>query len=135
MKKALTIQQPFADAIVHGTKRTTNSTQRPPADVLGRTILIHAGEEPHASGITSTDLGGDAWPDARGAIIGIAKLVGYHLETGGCCAPWDMAGDWHWELDKVSALRPVPAKGKLGLWIPETSVLGDVQVQFGEPSP
>ncbi|GHJ34302.1 ASCH domain-containing protein [Streptomyces hygroscopicus] len=133
--KALTVRQPYADAIIHGTKRVENRTQRPPADVLGRLILIHAGLEPHASGVTAADFTDEQWPDVRGAIIGMAKLTGCHLETDGCCVPWGMAGHWHWELDKVSALRPVPAKGKLGLWNPEQSVLGDVQVQFWDPCP
>ncbi|MFH8813047.1 ASCH domain-containing protein [Streptomyces hygroscopicus] len=129
--RALTVRQPFADAIIHGAKRTENRTQRAPRKSLGQTILIHAGKEPHASGVVAADFTHDKWPDTRGAIIGIAKLTGCHPESGDCCVPWGMTGCWHWELSDVTALaKPVPATGMLGLWTPPDDVLAAVQNQL-----
>lgn len=135
--KALTVRWPYSAAIVHGGKTTENRSRPVPPKYLGTTILIHAGKEPHASGITAAELGGADWPDVRGAILSTAQLVSCHRAEGDCCAPW---GDketeetpivWHWQLDDVRPLETaVPATGALGLWPLTGDALYDVQVQF-----
>jgi hypothetical protein len=128
--KALTVRQPYANAIVHGEKRTENRSQR--THYRGA-LLIHAALAPHGSGVASAELGGDGWPDQRGAIIGVAELADCHRATDSCCTPWGFTGYWHWQLGKVTALaQPVPAKGKLGLWTPDDDVLAAVQAQLQE---
>lgn len=135
--RALTVRQPYADAIVHGEKRTENRSKAIPGKYLGTTILIHAGKEPHASGITAADLGSEDWPDVRGAILATARLDSCHRAEGACCAPWGHQETdqtpivWHWQLDDVRPLEtPVPATGALGLWTLKGDALYDVQVQF-----
>ena len=134
--RALTIRQPYADAIVWGAKRVENRS-RPLSDMhLGKMVFIHAALAPHASKVTAADLGLDHAPDVRGAVIGTAVLDSCHQNANGCCAPWGMAGFWHWVLRDVRPLpRPVPAVGMLGLWTPTPDVLHDVQVQFWETTP
>ena len=39
--KALTIKQPWAWAITHGTKRVENRTWKPPFHIIGQRIAIH----------------------------------------------------------------------------------------------
>ncbi|MFF6844638.1 hypothetical protein ACFY8X_38610 [Streptomyces tanashiensis] len=133
--RALTIRQPYADAIVWGTKRTENRSRPIPAAHLGTTILIHAAKAPHASGVVASDFTNATWPDTRSAIIGTAVLDSCHQATDDCCTPWGVVGHWHWQLrDCRPLLRPVPAAGALGLWAPSHDVLYDVQVQFWEPT-
>ncbi|MET9436920.1 hypothetical protein [Streptomyces sp. NPDC006551] len=134
--RALTVRQPYADAIVWGAKRTENRTRPIPAAHLGTTILIHAAKDPHASGVVASDFTSTPWPDTRSAILGTAVLDSYHQAAGDCCTPWGEPDGWHWQLRDVRPLpRPVPASGALGLWTPPVDVLHDVQVQFWEPTP
>lgn len=119
--KALTVRQPFADAIVHGhpthgPKTTENRSKPIPAKYLGTTIIIHAGKDPHPLG---DDVDWEQRPDARMAIIGTVRLIGVHIDNG-CCTPWGMAGYFHWQLADA---RPLPTPnlnvpGQLGLWAP-----------------
>ena len=128
--KALTIRQPWADAIIHGAKRIENRTR--PTKHRGQ-ILIHAGLTGDRAAVLA---GVPVGPDKRGHIIGIAELTGCHPGMG-CCAPWGMMqasrGEppiWHWEMDNVTALTvPVPAKGQLGLWNPTAELLAAIDAQ------
>ncbi|MFI8967010.1 hypothetical protein ACIGO8_33430 [Streptomyces sp. NPDC053493] len=126
--RALTVRQPYADAIVWGGKATENRGRPVSGMHLGTTILIHAGKELHASKVTAADLELPHAPDVRGAIIGTAVLDSCHeADPNGCCAPWGMLGFWHWTLRAARPLsRPVPADGALGLWTPTADVVGKV---------
>lgn len=128
--KALTIRQPWTDAVAYGTKRTENRTRR---TTYRGPLLIHAGLA-HDKGAT---LVRDAtWPDQRGHILATAQLIGCHqANTTGplCCAPWGFPDAWHWELADIHALaQPIPAKGQLGLWTPPGEIVLDVLAD-GEP--
>jgi hypothetical protein len=110
--RAITSQQPWAWAIIHGGKdienRTTIGTWRP---AIGQRIAIHAGQrwsdrgpqfEPlldaWRSWVTNEASGMQGWCVLRrdslaielGAIIGTAELVDVH-PAAGCCAPWGEA--------------------------------------------
>lgn len=128
--RALTIRQPYADAIVHGhplrgMKRTENRSRPIPGKYVGETILIHAGKAPHPQA--------EIWgprPDVRSAILATARLASCHLDTDGCCGPWGMRDYFHWQLEDVQPLtEPVPATGQLGLWTPPPAVLDAVNAQ------
>lgn len=130
--QALTIWQPWADAIAHGSKRTENRPWPAPPAVLGQDIAIHAGRtldweaEPPP---------GCAWPGlpaaarVRGAVIAVARLTGCHGPgcTAGPCSPWAAAGQFHWQLDQVRPLAdPVPARGYQRLWTLSPALAGSV---------
>lgn len=121
--KTLTIKQPWADAITHGTKRTENRTWT--TKYRGQ-ILIHAGTAYDPMGrfiITDRDAL-NSWPDTRKAIIAVAELVDVHAAADGCCAPWGEPNVYHWQLADVTALpEPVPCNGRLGLWTPASDIL------------
>jgi len=122
--RALTIRQPWADAITHGTKRTENRTRR---TTYRGPILIHAGLTGDRAAVLA---GVPVGPDKRGHVIGTAQLVGCHQATDGCCPEWGFPNCWHWELADVQALtQPVPAKGQLGLWNPPAELLAAVRDQ------
>lgn len=118
--RALTIRQPWADAIAHGTKRIENRTRPAPAKHLGTRIYLHAGAAYDSMArllIDREELA--AWPDERKALIAVATLVGSHRETGGCCAPWGEHDTHHWELADVTPLpQPLSMPGALGFWTP-----------------
>jgi hypothetical protein len=137
--RALSIRQPWADAIVHGTKRTENRTRPAPDKHVGTRILIHtsllgdrAAILPFGYNTARRD-----WPAARGAIVGAATLTGCHRDAG-CCTPWGQRSGarpvYHWQLTDVVALgQPVPAKGALGFWTPGPDALAAVyrQIEVG----
>lgn len=127
--KALTVKQPWAGAITHQTKRVENRTWKAPAKHHGTRILIHAGTKP------------DKWAivygphlDVYGAIVAVAHLTGCHWsDDGRCCGPWGEEHIYHWALADVVALpQPVPAKGALGFWTPDTDALAAVRAQLPE---
>lgn len=131
--KAITVRQPYADAIAHGSrsygrKLTENRTR--PTQHRGP-VLIHAGLAEYQGAVLVRD---HDWPDVRGAVIAVAEIVGCHqANTDGplCCAPWGFPDHWHWELDHVRPLpKPVPARGQLGLWTPPADVLAAVEAQY-----
>ncbi|MQY14985.1 hypothetical protein SRB5_51620 [Streptomyces sp. RB5] len=110
--RALTIRQPWADAIAHGAKRVENRTWT--TDYRGP-LLIHAGAQ-WAEHVWGPSDG----PDVRSAVLAVATLTDIHPSRR-CCDPW---GEWqpnvhHWVLTDVRTLaRPVPATGRLSLWTP-----------------
>lgn len=136
--KALTVRQPWADAIVHvdhhrwGRKSIENRPWPVPPALLGTRFLIHAGKTADRTAVLAGVLPG---PDTRGAIIGSALLKSYHLAGVAChlygCGPWANPEVYHWVLADITALPdPVPAKGALGFWTPPADVLAAVQQQL-----
>jgi hypothetical protein len=124
--KALTIRQPWADAIAHQTKRTENRTWKTAYRGL---VLIHAGaaHDPRAA------IYGPR-PDVRSAVLAIARIADCHYsEDGKCCGPWGEENVYHWTLGNLSTLpEPVPCKGRLGLWTPPADVITAVLKQERE---
>ncbi|OKJ45971.1 hypothetical protein AMK27_40010 [Streptomyces sp. CB02009] len=73
--RAFTARQPYADVIVLGTKRCENRSRPIPRAAVGASILIHAAQQSHSSGVTAAGLEGHAWPDTRGADLAIKSLT------------------------------------------------------------
>ena len=113
--RILSIQQPWAWAIIHGPKRIENRSWGTSYRGL---LLIHAG-------VSRSRLGdyGNGEPAAKrlafGAIIGVCELVD--------CVPYEdlpgkvrigrfAEGPWCWLLDDVRAVPPIPLKGRMGLF-------------------
>lgn len=133
---ALTVRQPWANAIAYGTKRVENRGWMLPERVVGQLIAIHAGKG-HDMGVAAPP--GCSWPEADlplGAVVAVAEVIGcHHADTcvGGAttdelgtrghlwCSPWAVRGQFHIELASVRPLPdPVPCRGMLGLWrLPE----------------
>lgn len=150
--KALTVQQPWAWAIVHGGKDVENRTR---AWSYRGPLAIHAGGRESRRGVESPLVQramGDAMRADRmpidlvfGAIIGVVDLVDVHLAqpsdmldrpgTQACCgSPWGEVAYQgernlvHLELANPRPLEvPIPCKGRLGLWTPPAEVLEQLQ--------
>ena len=145
LTKALTIRDPWAQAIIHGPKRIENRGQRLDS-MLGERVAIHV----------SKTIDKDAWHYATavlgskppwseyiahedlshpGHIIGSVRLIGYcdargdeidHVQAtfterwhGG--APCPTTSEWWqgpvgWLLDDVVVYEPAPARGMPGFW-------------------
>lgn len=124
--KALTIRQPWADAIAHGTKRVENRSWKLPAKHHGARILIHAGAQLDKQAIVyGPNL------DIFSAIIAVATITDCrYSDDGQCCGPWGDENVYHWTLADVRALaEPVPCKGRLGLWNPAEDIAAAVTDQ------
>jgi hypothetical protein len=121
--KALTVRQPWADAIVHLGKDVENRSWR--TNYKGM-VLIHASakrdRDPH--GLLAELMPRppsqavlDQLP--TGCVIGVADLFDYVRDSE---SKWASKGQWHWRLRNVRAIRPVPCAGQLGLWTPSAAL-------------
>lgn len=140
--KALTVQQPWAWAIVHGGKDVENRTQ---AWSYRGPLAVHAGQRLSERGRESplvVRAVGDAMRRDTvvrfdyGAVIGVVDLVDVHSSVtcidaeGAMCSPWaefqyDEHGGRrrrdlvHLVLEHPRPLaEPIPCKGRLGLAVP-----------------
>lgn len=129
--QALTIRQPYANAVVRGTKtienRSRNTNMRGP-------VLIHA-----AGALHEHFRGTDPGLFVRSAIVGQVNVIDSHeaatcgfgcLAGGGFVAGVDpvdpaKASPWHWVLaDAVEFRNPIlDVRGALGFWKPSEFVL------------
>lgn len=145
--RALTVRQPYSDAIAFGAKRVENRTRPLPRKHIGVPVLLHAGKDPHDSGITAADLAKATWcdigqwTDTRSAILAVIRFKGSHrcADVHWCCKPWGQVETtqhpevWHWEIEHVERLaEPVPATGALSFWTPKDNVLDAVRAQIGQ---
>lgn len=147
--KALTVQQPWAWAIVHGGKTVENRTQ---AWKYRGPLAIHAGQRDSARGWQQIGdlLGGPIGAAAErarsgattyGAIIGVVQLVDVHRAatnlgdlTPCCDSEWaeqeyeEHGGATrrdvvHLVLEDPRPVDPIPCTGRLGLWTPTQDIL------------
>lgn len=120
--KALTVKQPWADAIVSWGKDVENRSR---ATKYRGQIYIHAGKawdkDAPAPIFKITGL----LPIASlcaGMVIGTVEIIDCHHaddcgDTAGFCSPWAMDHHYHWVLANPRPLAcPFPEKGKLGIW-------------------
>ena len=118
--RVLSIRPAFARSIVMGEKDVENRSWLPPPTLIGDWFVIHASEKlldedieycrqrlKETSGFTKEKI-------VRGAIVGIARLASC---TQASESRWYWPGNIAWNIDDAIALkRPIPLKGKLGLW-------------------
>lgn len=116
MIRCLTVQQPWAWAIIHGQKRCENRAW--PTKYRGP-LLIHAGKSRDAVDEYNTDHVGLDDDDklAFGAIIGIVDLVDC-VELANVGPEHDdyATGPWCWILANPRPVEVTACKGALGLW-------------------
>ncbi|WP_438297747.1 hypothetical protein [Streptomyces sp. HUAS TT7] len=114
--RALTIYQPWADAIVHLRKDVENRSWLTPYTGL---LLIHSAQRADQAALKEApqDL-----PGIRGAVIAVARLTGCH-QCDGTCSTWAEPGLWHWTFTDVTALTsPVACPGARKLWTPSNTL-------------
>ncbi len=113
----LSVMQPYAAAIIAGIKPVENRTWAPPAWLLGRRFLIHAGlGEKYLDDLHAMLKVRQNWPRGprrfkRGVILGHCRLVRWVPVTErpvGC--PWSF-GPVCWVLDDPVAIEPIEWRG------------------------
>jgi hypothetical protein len=144
--RALTVRQPWAWAIIHGGKDVENRTRNIAGAYRGP-IAIHAGLAPFeqhnmASEAHKAAHGSEVPTEiVFGAVIGVVDLVEVHhadkdgLHCSGLgdrdawwCSPWADVAAWHLRLSNPRRLaKPIPAKGRLGLWTLPDDVAAEVE--------
>jgi hypothetical protein len=115
--KALSIKNPWAWWIVHGGKDVENRTWK--TNYRGR-LLIHVSSRLDNSAFYNYPIFySSQYPHYEykkhcGMIIGTVELYDCIENSESKWAEPDM---WHWLLrNPISFEKPIPAKGKLGLW-------------------
>lgn len=158
--RCLTVQQPWAWAIMHGGKTIENRTQL--WSYRGK-LAIHAGARASDRGLydprileafTASPLDSrDRWTTLQSdmmrrlefaAILGVADLVDVHPDAG-CCRPWGESAYiehggrhrqhiTHLVLENPQPLaEPIPYRGALGLWIPPPDITEHLESALKSP--
>lgn len=138
--KALTLWQPWAWAICHLKKDVENRAWRPPDNLIGKRLAIHAGkrlDEQAASDIrvmvrASSMLGLPDVPHefTHGAIVATVRLAGF-FDPENEPVGWHNKGSYGWFLDELIVLpEPVPCRGAQGLWNVPQDVLDKIRDQL-----
>lgn len=141
--RAITIRQPWAEAVVDGFKPIENRSQGFAKGYRGL-VLIHAGKGWSSRGEHDPRvLAVYPRPPRResvdaGAVLGVADLVDVHPASQ-CCAPWGEetyppanpegrppGRVTHLVLEHPVRIHPVPARGALGLWRPDEDLVLEV---------
>jgi hypothetical protein len=139
--RVLTIRQPYAWAVAVGAKPIENRSW----DTAWRgPLAIHAGQRFERNALAAEPMAGAIreWADAGtvrgvppwqqgGQVIAVADLVDVcsAARTGRACrcGRWALPDLLHWHLEDVVQIRPIPAKGKLGLWVPSPDLAAKVR--------
>lgn len=131
--RALTLWQPWAFAIAHLGKDVENRTWKPPGDIQGQRIAIHAGKRIDWDATWALHAEGHSIPlkPITGAVVAVATVSGFVTENHGTRrrSPW-FAGAYGWCLDDVIVLPdPVVCRGAQRLWALPSEVEGQVLTQ------
>ncbi|HTW17056.1 MAG TPA: hypothetical protein VMF51_18140 [Nocardioides sp.] len=153
--RAITVQQPWAWAIVRGGKDVENRRNRTglhaavaqfnrPGPIAIHAGLRYAGTDAwnRMRRLSTVDPGfGPGGPGADpawmfGHVLAIATLAGIHtseqcLASGRLCSPWAEDNAAHLQITNVRPLyRPVELRGSQGMWeIKNPSVLSEIRRQ------
>ena len=118
--RGLTINQPFAWAIIIGHKSVENRTWAPPRELLGERIAIHASRrvtDPETKRKIECDHGivipvGLPFGAVIGSVV-ISEIVRESHDR------W-FTGPLAWRLSNPIAIQPIPCRGAQRLWtVPE----------------
>jgi hypothetical protein len=108
--KALTVRQPWAWAITHAGKNIENRDWR--THYRGP-LIIHAAAAMHAAPLPRRLPCRPPDEHVRSALVGIVDLVDVVEES---CSRW-FEGRYGWVFENPRPFRrPIPCKGRLGLW-------------------
>lgn len=141
--KALSIKQPWAEAILQGVKKVENRTWRPKYTLRGP-VIVHAGGQFDRVGydwlvdgeIARERVGrtagpilwrGRLWKDdyRRSAFLGVMEITGFSAPCDSCQhgGLWRDPAQHGWLIGRVVRFaEPISGKGRLGLFEPPAEV-------------
>ena len=133
---ALSLWQPWTEAIFYGPKRVENRSWAPPKTFHGKRLALHTAKKYDD---WSDNFIRALWPefdDAKrfpaGHIVGIVTLTGSRRVREGqpVTDPW-ACGPCAWELaDPVTLAAPIPIRGAQGLWALPPNALASLRDQL-----
>lgn len=129
MIKGLTLWQPWAWAVAYAGKQVENRSWKPPRQLVGEWIAIHAGQRFDRSAVQQIrELGIELAAECsqKGVIVAVARLVGVVEESAD---PW-FVGPVGWVLGEVQAVKPLPCSGSQGLWNLPPDVLAELRLRW-----
>lgn len=156
--KAITLHAPWAWAICYLGKDIENRTWKPPAELIGQRIAIHAGSKSlwkwriwqpvldlwdvidqsctwdkiNRYGSSVDSFRSVKERDRFCSAIVATAVIAEVLPPQDTDAGWHIAGQYGWKLTDVQVLpTPVKCKGKLGFWTVPAEV--ESQMQAGAP--
>lgn len=146
--RALTLWRPYDHAILHGPKPVENRGWPPPAFMLGRDLVLHAGKKFDTEAWNFPE--GYVIPDEADCptgIVGAVSLVGWVKRDGAslswagmnesqaehwASSAWYAPGSYGWLVSDPRPLeQPIPCAGKQGLWLLTSSLERQVEAQIG----
>lgn len=114
--RALSVRPPWSDLIVRHGKDVENRSW---VTSYRGWLYIHSGKSVAPEAYAFAEKLGVFLPPpkelAKGCIIGRAYLA----DISPSDSAWAIEGFHHWHLTWAEEVEPIPAKGRLGLWIPE----------------
>ncbi len=127
--KALTVHQPWAEAIVSGVKPVENRSWPLPRDYIGKPIAIHAGKKYDEEGrdwLRMSGLWSPPWDLVLGAVVGVA-IFGESYRFVQAVEPtrWH-SGPWCWPIRNAVRVDPITCRGAQGLWVLTERVAGEL---------
>jgi hypothetical protein len=132
--KAVTIRQPWAQAILHLGKDVENRSWR----TLHRgPLLIHAASyrELHPREKLSENMSKPPSSESLknlpiGCIVGILDIVGCVRRSK---SKWADTDSWHWLIENPRPIRPATCSRRLGLWTPSAAVMRRLPLWIRKP--
>lgn len=137
--RAISIRQPWCEAVVDGHKPVENRRRGFPARFRG-IVLLHAALSLSMRGAVDPRILALNLPDpddwTTGAVLGHAELVDVHPDVG-CCRPWGESEYLEHDGTRRAVLchliferpvryeHPIRARGRLGLWKPSRELLAE----------
>lgn len=126
MPRVLSVRQPHASAFFYADPRKDVENRRWPTDYRGA-LFIHAAltEDPDWKKSPNADLLSALPADMvarRGVIMGMVQLTGCVRDSD---SRWALPGYHHWVMQYPASFpgRVVEERGRLRLWIPDTTWL------------
>lgn len=119
--RALTVRQPWADAIMLAGKNVENRTWSTPYQGW---VAIHAGGTVDSTAdpdrMPAQPPEWKSWPMPRGVVLGVVWLAGVHRaedHPDAPCSPWAAPTGWHWTLTSPALFGDPPRiRGRQGLF-------------------
>lgn len=129
--RALTLWQPWAQAVILGLKDVENRPWPIPPSFVGQRVAIHAGLRMDRDGfferlaklpaelrneVESKVIGASLHALPLGAILGTVEFGKPQSDASAWTSPW-ATGPWVWPVKAPHRLsEPIPCKGQMGLW-------------------
>lgn len=146
--RAISIKQPWAEAILQGVKKVENRTWSPTGH--GGKLILHTGLNMDRQGQSwlldcylDESVRGPRWdgcvqaePWVLGAYLGVIEITGVDprfMPPPDGPDPWRDEDQWGWRIGRVLRFpKPISGKGRQGLFYPPPMVIGYAKAEWAK---